>query len=119
MAQRSSGIIPSSPANNDDSAALLTTTYTLPVGVSTASTVQLDVVATLAADTDQVIIQLDKNGTTKNIILGWNDFRGNTFNFVAGDYRAIAYFRGFGVDGVRIGLSSTATVISATCSAVG
>ena len=115
---RSSGMFPNT-ASTDDDAGLLTTSYKSIVGLQSASTAQINIVATFAADTDEVIIQVEKNGATKNLTYGWEDFRPrNTYTFVAGEYRLAATVRGFGITAARVGLSSTATDIRADFSAV-
>ena len=82
---RSSGIFPAAAAINPDDAAKLTTTYSLPVGVASARTVQVDVKATFAADTDTVILQVERNGVTVNETLTYDDFSFDNAAFVAGD----------------------------------
>ena len=75
--------------------------------------------ATLSADTDEVIVQVQKGGSTKNLTYGWDDFRGERpGGFVPGTYRLAAYTRGHGITAARVGLSSTATDISVDFSAV-
>ena len=74
MARSSSAIFPAGAAQNPDDAAKLTTSFTLPGGVASARTVQLDVKATFAADSDTVIIQIQRNGNTVNETLGYDDF---------------------------------------------
>lgn len=119
MASRSSsGIFPAAATQNPDDAAKLTTSYTLPVGVGSARTVQIDVKATFAADTDTVIIQIQRNGVTVNETLGYNDFVTDNTPFVAGEHRTSLHIRGFGISGLRIGLSSTAADIYASCGPV-
>ena len=105
---------------SDDDAGLLTTSYQPIVGLGSAGTVQLNIVATLAADTDEVIVQVQKNGSTKNLTYGSDDFKGPAAGpaFVAGTYRTADYVRGHGITAVRVGLSSTATDIRADFSAV-
>ena len=107
-------------ASTDAAAGLLTTSFQPIVGLQSATTAQLNIVATLAADTDEVIVQVQKNGSTKNLTYGWDDFKGPTAGpaFVAGTYRLAAYTRGHGITAARVGLSSTATDIRADCSAV-
>ncbi|MDC0260997.1 hypothetical protein OAK65_02655 [Synechococcus sp. AH-551-N17] len=117
MAQRSHLLFKG--ASNDDDAAKLTTSYSYPPGLSTASTAQLDVVATLSSADDEVIIQSQRNGVTKNTTYGWSDFEETRYqSFTPGTYRLVAYFRGNGITGIRIGLSSTATVDYACVTAV-
>jgi len=117
MARRSSGLFPRNQSTDDD-AGLLTTTYSLPVGVASAKTFQLNIVANFAADTDEVIIQIQKGAATKNVTYSWQDSdAGNFNNFAPGEYRIQAYQRGFGIEGLRVGLSSTATDIRVDCSA--
>ena len=119
MASRSSGIFPSGSAGTDDDASKLTTSFQPIVGLGSAKTAQLNCVATFAADTDTVIIQVQKDGVTSNLTYSYSDFNVlNPYNFVAGDYRLTAYIRGFGITAARIGLSSTATVLHADFSAV-
>ena len=119
MAKRSQGLFPNT-ASTDDDAGLLTTSYQPIVGLGSAGTVQLNIVATLAADTDEVIVQVQKKGSTKNLTYGWDDFKGPAAGpaFVAGTYRLAAYTRGHGITAARVGLSSTATDIRADFSAV-
>ena len=114
--RRSYGLYPVT-ASTDDDAAVLTTSYQPIVGLGSAKTAQLNIVATLAAESDEVIIQVQKNGLTKNLTYGWNNFRGAE-PFVAGTYRLAAYTRGHGITAARVGLSSTATDIRADFSAV-
>lgn len=117
MASRSQGIFPNT-ASTDDDAGLLTTSYQPIVGLQSAKTAQINIVATLAAESDEVIIQVQKNGQTKNLTYGWNDFKGKTLSsFVPGPYRIAAYVRGYGITAARVGLSSTATDIRADFSA--
>ena len=59
-------MFPAAAVQNLDDAAKLTTSYSLPVGVASARTVQLGVIATFAADSDTVIIQVERKGTTVN-----------------------------------------------------
>ena len=117
MAKQSQGIFPNN-ASTDDDAGKLTTSFQPIVGLASAKTAQLNVVATFAADTDTVIIQTQKGGLTQNLTYGYSDFDA-PFNFVAGSYRLVAYTRGYGITAARIGLSTTATVLhadfSATC----
>ena len=115
---RSQGIFPAAAAINPDDAAKLTTSYSLPVGVASAKTVQLDVKATFAADTDVVLIQVQRNGVTVNQTLAYNDFVTDNAPFVAGEHRTSLCLRGFGISGLRIGLSSTATNIYASAGPV-
>ena len=119
MAKRSQGLFPNT-ASTDDDAGLLTTSFQPIVGLGSAGTVQLNIVATLAADTDEVLVQVQKNGSTKNLTYGWDDFKGPAAGpaFVAGTYRLAAYTRGNGITTARVGLSSTATDIRADFSAV-
>lgn len=118
MASRSTSIFPNN-AGADDAAAALTTSFQPIVGLGSAKTAQLNVVANFAADTDTVIIQVQKGGVTKNLTYGFSDFNvDNPYNFVAGDYRLVAYTRGSGITAARVGLSSTATVLFAGFSAV-
>ncbi|AII49775.1 hypothetical protein KR52_11575 [Synechococcus sp. KORDI-52] len=115
---RSSGIFPNTTSSDDD-AGLLTTSFQSIVGLESAKTAQINIVATLAADTDEVIIQVQKGGVTKNLSFGWEDFKGPTQSaFVAGTYRLAGHTRGFGIRAARLGLSSTATDIHADISAV-
>lgn len=116
--RRSAGIFPAAAVINPDDAAKLTSSYSLPVGVGSAKTVQLDVKATFAADTDTVIIQIQRNGTTQNLTLGYEDFTTDNAAFVAGEHRTAAHIRGFGITGLRVGLSSTATSIYASAGPV-
>ena len=75
MASRSSsGVFPAAAAINPDDAAKLTTSYSLPVGLASAKTVQLDVKATFAADSDTVTIQVQRGGSTVNETLSYDDF---------------------------------------------
>ena len=116
--RRSQGMFPNT-ASTDDDAGLLTTSFKSIVGLESAKTAQLNIVATLAAETDEVIIQVTKNGQTKNLTYGWDDFKGESLgSFVAGPYRLAAYVRGYGITAARVGLSSTATDIRADFSAV-
>jgi len=115
---QSAGIFPKAAAINPDDAAKLTTSYSLPVGVGSARTVQLDVIATFAADTDTVILQIQRNGVTQNLTLGYDDFTTDNAPFVAGEHRTAAHIRGFGITGLRVGLSSTATDIFASAGPV-
>lgn len=115
---RSSGIFPASAVINPDDAAKLTTSYSLPVGVGSAKTVQLDVIATFAADTDTVIIQIERNGVTVNETLSYDDFVTDNAAFVAGEHRTSLHLRGFGITGLRVGLSSTASSIFASAGPV-
>lgn len=115
---QSQGIFPSR-ASTDDDAGLLTTSFQPIVGLQSAKTAQINAVATFAADTDEVIIQVQKNGVTKNLTFGWNDFKDlNQTSFLSGEYRLVAYVRGYGITAARVGLSSTATNIRADFSAV-
>ena len=117
MASRSQGLFPNT-ASTDDDAGLLTTSYQPIVGLGSAGTVQLNIVATLAADTDEVIVQVQKNGSTKNLTYGWNELRPkHLVSFAPGTYRTADYVRGHGVTAARVGLSSTATDIRADFSA--
>ena len=116
--RRSYGLFPNT-ASTDDDAGLLTTSFQPIVGLQSAKTAQINIVATFAAESDEVIIQVQKNGQTKNLTYGWNDFKGKDLgSFVAGPYRLAAYVRGYGIDAARVGLSSTATDIRADFSAV-
>ena len=115
---RSQGIFPAAAAINPDDASKLTSSYSLPLGVSTARTVQVDVKATFAADTDVVLIQVQRNGVTVNETLGYNDFVTDNEPFVAGEHRTSLHLRGFGITGLRVGLSSTATDIYASAGPV-
>ncbi len=118
MAKRSQGIFPNT-ASTDDDAGLLTTSFQPIVGLGSATTAQLNIVATLSADTDQVIVQVQKGGFTKNLTYGWDDFKGDKpGTFVPGTYRLAAYTRGHGITAARVGLSSTASDIRADFSAV-
>ena len=117
---RSTGIF-SINAGNFDDAAELSTTYSLPVGVGSAKTVQIDVVAEFAAVSDEVIIQIQKeSGAVENLTLGYDDFKGPAAGlaFVAGTYRTSAHVRGHHISGLRIGLSSTATNVYASAGPV-
>ena len=116
--RRSSGMFPAAAVQNPDDAAKLTTWYSLPVGVASARTVQLDVIATFAADSDTVIIQVERNGTTVNQTLTYDDFVTDNAAFVAGEHRTSLHLRGFGITGLRIGLSSTASSIFASAGPV-
>ena len=118
MARSSSAIFPAKAAQNPDDAAKLTTSFTLPGGVGSAKTVQIDVKATFAADTDTVIIQIQRNGNTINETLGYEDFTTDNAAFVAGEHRTSLHLRGFGITGLRVGLSSTATSIYASAGPV-
>ena len=116
--RQSYGMFPTNAANLDD-AAELSTTYSLPLGVGSAKTVQIDVVADFAADSDEVIIQIQRNGTTENLTLGYDQFKGPSYSaFAAGTYRTSAHVRGHHISGLRIGLSSTATSIYASAGPV-
>ena len=115
---RSSAIFPARAAQNPDDAAKLTTSYSLPGGVASARTVQIDVKATFAADTDTVIIQIQRNGATINETLGYDDFTTDNASFVAGEHRTSLHLRGFGITGLRVGLSSTASNIYVSCGLV-
>jgi len=116
--RRSYGLFPNT-ASTDDDAGLLTTSYQPVVGLQSAKTAQLNIVATFASDTDEVIVQVQKAGQTKNLTYGWSDFQGpNNPGFTPGEYRLAAYTRGFGITAARVGLSSTATEIRADISAV-
>ena len=117
--RRSQGIFPNT-ASTDDDAGLLTTSFQPIVGLKSAKTAQLNIVATLAADTDEVIVQVQKNGQTKNLTYGGDDFKGPAAGlaFVPGTYRLAAYTRGHVITDARVGLSSTATDIRADFSAV-
>ena len=116
--RQSQGMYPTN-AGNFDHAAELSTTYSLPVGVGSAKTVQLDVVAVFANQSDEVIIQIQRNGTTENLTLGWDEFKGSAYPaFAAGSYRTSAHVRGHHISGLRIGLSSTATGIYASAGPV-
>ena len=115
---RSSAIFAAAAAINPDDAAKLTSSFTLPVGVGSANTVQLDVKATFAAQSDTVIIQIERNGVTVNETLGYDDFTTDNAAFVAGEHRTSIYLRGFGISGLRVGLSSTASNIYASCGPV-
>ena len=105
-------------ASTDDDAGLLTTTYSLPLGVSSARTCQLNLLATFTDETDEIIIQVQKGGLTKNLTYTFQDSETGTQQFTSGEYRIVAYLRGFGVTGLRVGLSSTATDIRADISAL-
>ena len=116
--KRSHGIVPNT-ASTDDDAGKLTTSFQPIVGLQSAKTAQLNIVATLSSGTDEVIIQVQKNGQTKNLTYGWSDFKGQPLgSFVPGTYRLAAYVRGYGITAARVGLSSTATDIRADFSAV-
>ena len=118
--KQSQGIFATNAGNFDD-AAELSTTYSLPVGVGSAKTVQIDVVAEFAADTDEVIIQIQReSGAVENLTLGWSEFkpRHGLSAFAAGTYRTSAHVRGHHIKGLRIGLSSTATSIYASAGPV-
>ena len=115
---KSIGIFPN-VASTDDDAVRLTTSYQSIVGLGTAKTAQLNIVATLSSESDEVIIQVQKDGVTQNLTYGWNDFNvASQFAFAAGTYRLAAYTRGFGISAARIGLSSTASDIKADFYAV-
>ena len=115
MASRSSsGVFPAAAAINPDDAAKLTTSYSLPVGVASAKALQVDVKATFAAPSDTVIIQIERNGVTVNETLGYDDFTTDNAAFVAGEHCTSIHLRGFGISGLRIGLSSTASNIYAS-----
>ena len=89
------------------------------VGLQSAKTAQLNIVATFAADTDEVIVQVQKAGQTKNLTYGWSDFQGpNNPGFTPGEYRLAAYTLGFEITAARVGLLSTATDNRADFSAV-
>nr|WP_115093681.1 hypothetical protein [Synechococcus sp. UW106] len=116
--RRSYGLFPNT-ASTDDDAGLLTTSFQPIVGLQSAKTAQLNIVATLSSETDEVIIQVQKNGQTKNLTYGWSDFQvPDSPAFLAGPYRLAAYVRGYGITAARVGLSSTATDIRADFSAV-
>ena len=115
---RSSAIFPAGAAQNPDDAAKLTSSFTLPVGVASAKTVQVDVKATFAAPSDTVIIQIERNGVTVNQTLTYDDFVTDNAPFVAGEHRTSLHLRGFNISGLRIGLSSTASNIYASCGPV-
>ena len=116
--RQSYGMFPTNAANLDDAAAL-STSYSLPVGTGSAKTIQIDVVADFAAESDEVIIQIQRNGTTENLTLGYDQFKGPSYSaFAAGSYRTSAHIRGFHCTGLRIGLSSTATNIYASAGPV-
>ena len=74
--------------------------------------------ATFAADTDTVIIQIQHNGNTVNETLGYEDSITDNAAFVAGEHRTSLHVRGFGISGLRVGLSRTATNIYASCGPV-
>ena len=119
MASRSSsGNFPAAAAINPDDAAKRTTSYSLPVGVGSAKTVQLDVIATFAAATDTVIIPIERNGVTVNETLTYDDFVTDNAAIVAGEHRTSLHLRGFGITGLRVGLSSTASSIFASAGPV-
>ena len=116
--RRSQGMFPST-ASTDDDAGLLTTSFQPIVGLASAGTVQLNIMAMLAASTDEVIVQVQKNGSTKNLTYGWNELRPkHLVSFAPGTYRTADYVRGHGVTAARVGLSSTATDIRVDFSAV-
>ena len=115
---RSSAIFPAGAAQNPDDAAKLTSSFTLPVGVASAKTVQVDVKATFADPSDTVIIQIERNGVTVNETLAYDDFFTDNAPFVAGEHRTSLHLRGFNISGLRIGLSSTASNIYASCGPV-
>ena len=116
--RRSYGLFPNT-ASTDDDAGLLTTSFQPIVGLASATTAQLNIVAILASETDEVIIQVQKNGQTKNLTYGWSDFQvPDSPAFLAGPYRLAAYVRGYGITAARVGLSSTATDIGGDFSAV-
>ena len=111
MASRSFGENLYKGARRDDDAAKLNTSYTYPPGLSTASTAQLDVVATFTSVSDEVIIQTQRFGATKNTTYSYREFDETPRQgFIPGTYRLVAHFRGNGITGIRLGLSSTATV---------
>lgn len=114
---QSRGMFPN-VASTDDDAGKLTTSFAPIVGLGSARTAQLNVVATFAAESDTVIIQVERNGNTVNLSYDYSDFDG-PFSFLPGTYRLAAYTRGFGITAARIGLSSTATVEHADFSAIG
>ena len=119
MASRSSsGVFPAAAAINPDDAAKLTTSYSLPVGLASAKSVQLDVNATFAADSDTVIIQVQRGGSTVNETLSYDDFVTDNAAFVAGEHRTSLHLRCFSITGLCIGLSSTASNIHASCGPV-
>ena len=119
MASRQSlGIFPAAAAINPDDAAKLTTTYSLPVGVASARTLQVDVKATFANQSDTIILQIQRNGVTVNETLTYDDFTADNAPFVAGEHRTSLHLRGFGLSGLRVGLSSTATDIYASAGPV-
>ena len=96
-------------ASNDDDAAQLTTSFSRPVGLTPGASFALDLVATFSSETDEVIIQKDQNGVISNWTYGWSDFVGNNKPFVAGSYRLVDNRRSNGIDGLRVGLSTTCT----------
>ncbi|MDA9149475.1 hypothetical protein N9N71_02970 [Synechococcus sp. AH-229-G18] len=111
-------------SGTDDDEGRLTTTYQNIGGVGTARSVQINAVCEFSSVDDQLIIQLqkrdaDNNLTTKNLTFGYTEFNAdNPYSFTAGPYRLQSTFRGFGVEGARIGLSSTVTVENCNLSAV-
>lgn len=116
--RQSTGLFPNT-ASTDDDAGLLTTSFQPIVGLQSAKTAQINIVATFASDTDEVIIQVRKGDLTSNLTYGWGDFRGpSNPSFFPGEYRLAAYIRGYGITAARVGLSSTATEIRADVSAV-
>ena len=116
--QRSRGLFPNT-ASTDDDAGLLTSSFKSIVGLASAKTAQINIVASFASEDDEVIVQVQKNGVTKNLTCGWNDFKGDALaTFVPGPYRLAAHTRGFGITAARIGLTSTASDIRADFSAV-
>ena len=106
-----------SQAGDDDHAGQLTTTYKTILGLQYAQNAQLNIVATFASESDEVIIQLQKGGGTKNLTYTFSDTR-SSGSFTPGTYRIVAYVRGFGITASRIGLSSTAVIENANWSAV-
>ena len=106
-------------ASTDDNAGRLTTSFQSVLGLNTASNAQINCVADLATEDDEVIFQIERNGGISNLTYGWSAFQpAGQYYFSPGAYRMTAYLRGFGITGVRIGLSSTVTNIQADISAV-
>ena len=81
--QRSRGLFPNT-ASTDDDAGLLTSSFKSIVGLASAKTAQINIVASFASEDDEVIVQVQNNGVTKNLTFGWNDFKGDALaTFVA------------------------------------
>ena len=116
--RQSQGIFPAAATQNPDDAAKLTTSYSLPGGVASARTVQVDFKGTFGASTETVILQIQRNSVTVNETLSYNYFVTDNVPFAAGEHRTSLHLRGFGVTGLRICLSSTATNIYTSCGLV-